>query len=167
MSDSQLMNEIMTLVVAGHETTASTLNWAWYLLARHPVVEQRLSREDKPLELGALARCTYTKQVIEEVLRLYRPSWLLTRRAIADDEIDGYFVPAGTEIYISSYIIQRSPEYWLLPFDFEPDRFEPAQVKGRHPLASMPFSAGPRNGVGASRNPTEPDDNLTLFAATL
>jgi len=92
----------MTLVVAGHETTASTLNWAWYLLARHPFVEQRLSREieDKPLELGALARCTYTKQVIEEVLRLYPPGWLLTRRAIETTRsTDILFMPGSRFIF--------------------------------------------------------------------
>jgi cytochrome P450 len=169
MSDPQLMNEIMTLVVAGHETTASTLNWIWYLLARHPSVEQRLSREiaDTPLDLCAPESCTYANQVIEEVLRLYPPGWLLTRRAIADDQVDGYFVPAGTEIYISPYLIQRNPEYWPSPSDFDPDRFEESRVKERHPLASIPFSAGPRNCVGEALARAEIQLHLATIARSL
>ncbi len=169
MTDSQLTNEIMTLIVAGHETTASTLSWLWYLLARHPIVEQRLTREieNTPSDLGTLTNCPYAKQVTEETLRLYPPGWLLTRRALADDNIDGYFVPAGTEIYISPYLIQRNPEYWPSPLDFDPDRFEAHRVKDRHPLANIPFSTGPRNCVGEALARTELQLHLMTIAPSL
>lgn len=169
MTDPQLTNEIMTLVVAGHETTASTLNWLWYLLARHPNIQERLAREieNTPLELAALARYPYTKQVIEETLRLYPPGWLLTRRAIAADEIEGWVVPAGTEIYISPYLIQRNPEYWPSPDTFDPDRFEPSQVSARHALATIPFSAGPRNCIGEALARAEIQLHLMTIARSL
>ena len=104
MSDSQLTKEIMTLIVAGHETTASTLNWVWYLLSQNPKADAKLSDELNRLLKGdvpsvdSLKEFTYTQFVIEEALRLYPPGWLMTRRAVRDDEIGEYFVPAGTEI---------------------------------------------------------------------
>lgn len=154
MSERQLVNEILTLVVAGHETTASTLNWAWYLLSQHPQVEAKLSRELASVPIGdvvsidGLTRFPYTRQVLEETLRLYPAGWLMTRRALRDDQIGEYFVPAGTEIYIPPYFIQRHPALWPAPDQFDPDRFDPAQPQERHPLAMLPFSAGPRNCIG-------------------
>src|ERR1700733_2439736 len=153
MPDSQLIDEILTLIVAGHETTASTLSWAWYLISQHPEVEQKLSNELNTLtacsELVDLPRFLYTRQVIDEVMRLYPAGWLLTRRALHDDHLGEYFVPAGTEIYIPLYFIQRHPDLWQEPDRFNPDRFRPDQSKHRHRLATFPFSAGPRNCIGA------------------
>jgi len=153
MPDSQLIDEILTLIVAGHETTASTLSWAWYLISQHPEVEQKLSNELNTLtacsELVDLPRFLYTRQVIDEVMRLYPAGWLLTRRALHDDHLGEYFVPAGTEIYIPLYFIQRHPDLWQEPDRFNPDRFRPDQSKQRHRLATFPFSAGPRNCIGA------------------
>ncbi|MGH9585711.1 MAG: cytochrome P450 [Acidobacteriaceae bacterium] len=151
MPDGQLLSEMMTLVVAGHETTASTLSWFWYLLSEHPAVEASLSQELSqafPKDLDGLAAFPRTRQALEETMRLYPPGWLLTRRAINDDLLGDYFVPAGTEIYISPYLIQRNPSLWESPEVFDPDRFSPEQVAHRHPLASLPFSAGPRKCVG-------------------
>ena len=154
MPDRQLVNEIMTLIVAGHETTASTLNWTWYLLSQHPEVEEKLSKSSviysgaRFLSLDDLPRFTYTSQVIDEMLRLYPAGWLLTRRALKDDQLGDYFVPAGTEIYISPYFIQRHPDLWEDPDRFNPDRFDPDHSQDRHPLAMLPFSAGPRNCIG-------------------
>lgn len=154
MSDAQLVNEIITLVVAGHETTASTLNWIWYLLSQHPEVEEKLTRElaalpaNMPPALDQLRQFPYTRQVIEEALRLYPAGWLMTRRAIKDDRLGEYFVPAGTEIYIAPYIIQRHPALWQQPNRFNPDRFATDQSKDRHPHAMLPFSAGPRKCIG-------------------
>ena len=154
MSERQMVNEILTLVVAGHETTASTLNWAWYLLSQHPHVEDKLSREAASVPVGEvpslddLSRFTYTRQVLEETLRLYPAGWLMTRRALRDDQLGDYFVPAGTEIYVPPYFIQRHPALWQDPDQFDPDRFDPAHSQKRHPLALLPFSAGPRNCIG-------------------
>jgi cytochrome P450 len=152
--ERQLISEIMTLIVAGHETTASTLNWVWYLLADNPEAEQKLSRELSTLlgteliQVSDLPKFAYTRQVIEEAMRLYPAGWLMTRKAIKDDQLGDYFVPAGTEIYISPYLIQRHPALWDAPDRFNPDRFEPDQSRHRHPLAMLPFSAGPRKCLG-------------------
>jgi cytochrome P450 len=154
MSERQLLNEIMTLIVAGHETTATTLNWAWYLISRHPEVEARLEQEierysaDECTPLEDLPRLTYMRQVIEETLRLYPAGWLLTRRALRDDRLGDYAVAAGTEVYISPYFIQRHPGLWPDPERFDPDRFAEGPAAARPPLAMLPFSAGPRNCIG-------------------
>jgi len=154
MSDRQLSREIMTLVVAGHETTASVLNWTWYLLSQNPSAELKLDVElsGLPSHPGAglddLPRFIYTRRIIEEAMRLYPPGWLMTRRALDDDQLAGYFVPAGTEIYISPYLIQRHPALWEDPGRFNPDRFGGETPEPRHPGAMIPFSAGPRNCIG-------------------
>ena len=154
MSDHQLVNETLTLIVAGHETTAGTLNWVWYLLSQHPEVEEKLSSElseslaNEFPSLGDLPKFTYTRQVLDEVLRLYPPGWLMTRRALKDDQLGDYFVPAGTEIYISPYFIQRHHDLWEAPDRFNPDRFDPNHLQDRNPLTMLPFSAGPRNCIG-------------------
>ncbi len=107
MPDDQLVTEIITIIVAGHETTASTLNFLWYLLSQHPKIEERLSTELTELSSGELPnledlrKFTYTSKVIDETMRLFPAGWLLTRRALKDDQIGKYFVPAGTEICIS------------------------------------------------------------------
>jgi cytochrome P450 len=153
MPDSQLIDEILTLIVAGHETTASTLNWTWYLISQHPEVEEELSNELNTLtsscEFDDLPRFLYTRQIIEEAMRLYPAGWLVTRRALRDDRLGEYFVPAGTEIYIPPYFIQRHPDLWDEPDRFNPDRFRPENSRQRHRLATIPFSAGPRNCIGA------------------
>jgi cytochrome P450 len=154
MPDRQLVNEIKTLIVAGHETTASTLSWVWYLLSRHREVEEKLSSELSRLPvsefpaLDELPKFLYTRRVIDEAMRLYPAGWLMTRKARKEDLLGEYFVPAGTEIYIASYFIQRNPKLWDDPDRFNPDRFDPACSQNRHPLAMIPFSAGPRNCIG-------------------
>jgi cytochrome P450 len=173
MPDRQLRNEIMTLIVAGHETTASALSWIWYLLSEHRDVEEKLSSELGNLggagfrNLDDLPKYTYTRQVIEETLRLYPPGWLLTRRALKDDRLGEYFVPAGTEIYIPTYFIQRHPALWVEPDSFNPDRFEPGQSCDRHRLAMLPFSAGPRNCIGELFARVEMQVHLMLVASRI
>jgi cytochrome P450 len=152
MSDRQLAREVMTLVVAGHETTASVLNWTWYLLARHPAVDDELADElsslgDNLPSVDDMPRFSQTRRIIEEVMRLYPPGWLLTRKALADDHVGGYLVPAGTEIYIAPYLIQRHPKLWQEPDRFNPDRFS-ADSRNREFRAMLPFSIGPRNCIG-------------------
>lgn len=173
MSDAQLVREVTTLVVAGHETTAGLLNWIWYLLSRHPDVQEKLLTElqslpwDGPPTLEALPRYTYVRQVIEEALRLYPPGWLMTRKALQDDHLGEYFVPAGTEIYISPYLIHRSPELWEVPEKFDPERLNAANGRDRHELARCPFGAGPRNCIGELFARVEIQIHLMMLAREL
>lgn len=172
MSDTQLANEALTLVVAGHETTASVLNWVWYLLARHPAVETRLVAELREL-LGTgepafkdLGRFAYTRQVIEEALRTYPPGWLMARRALEPDRLGDYLLPAGTEVYISPYLLQRHPRLWSEPDRFDPERFADESVD--QPRLSMcPFSAGPRNCIGEFFARVEMQVHVMLIASEL
>ncbi|HUN60384.1 MAG TPA: cytochrome P450 [Candidatus Sulfotelmatobacter sp.] len=170
MEDRQLVDEILTLVVAGHETTASTLNFAWYLLTQHSPVEERLSDELSQIacsELDDQSNSIYAMQIIDETMRLYPAGWLLTRKALRDDWLGDYFVPAGTEIYVSPYFIQRNPSLWEEPDRFDPDRFRPDVVKQRHRLATIPFSTGPRNCIGVHFAKMEMQVHLIMIARRL
>ena len=173
MPDAQLAREVMTLVVAGHETTAGLLNWMWYLLSRHPESQIRLSDELDRLPwaeapaMDALPKYAYARQVIEETLRLYPPLWLMTRKALDDDQLGEFFVPAGTEIYISPYLIQRNPDLWEAPDRFDPDRMSPDNGLDRHELALCPFGAGPRNCIGELFARVEIQIHLMMFAREL
>lgn len=172
MPDGQLIDEVLTLIVAGHETTASTLNLCWYLISQHPEVEEKLSNELRipltdPIEFGNLPKFPYTRQVIDETMRLYPAGWLLPRKALHDDQLGEYFVPAGTEIYISPYFIQRNPALWESPDSFDPDRFSPEHSRGRHRLATIPFSVGPRNCIGALFARVEMQIHLMTIASRL
>ncbi len=154
MSEKELVDETMTLIIAGHETTASALNWTWYLLSQHPDIEAKLHHEvDTVLaarlpSLDDLPALPYTKQVLQEALRLYPPGWLLTRRAIGEDTIAGYSIAPDTDIFISPYIMHRHPEYWPDPERFDPERFTEENAAGRHRFAYIPFAAGARNCIG-------------------
>ncbi len=154
MGERELIDEIMTLVVAGHETTASGLNWTWYLLSQHPQVEARLHAEidavpEMPApSLAQMEALHYTHQVIDESLRLYPPGWVLSRRTIAADELGGYPVPAGTNVLLPLYLLHRHPHFWKNPEAFEPERFAPEHEAERPRFAYMPFAAGPRHCIG-------------------
>jgi cytochrome P450 len=173
MSDAQLAREIMTLIVAGHETTASSLNWTWRLLSENPAVEVKLWQElDRvgsvaPPTVDELNQFPYTRNVIEEALRLYPPGWLMTRRALREDWIGEYYVPPGTEIYISPYYIQRHPTLWESPEAFDPDRHDPSASIARPALAMLPFSVGPRNCVGETLARWEMQIHLIMVASRL
>jgi cytochrome P450 len=154
-SDDELLDELVTLIVAGYETSAGTLNWAWFLLAQHEdaesaVIEEaaRLLGDGSGIDQDALAEMTWTQQLLEETLRLYPPVWLFSRRAIADDVLTDYDVPEGTDVYLSPYILHRTEEYWPDPDRFDPDRFSPDSPykKGERPY--FPFSLGPRRCLG-------------------
>ena len=114
MSERQMVNEALTLIVAGHETSAITLNWTWYLLSQHPEAEEKLFAEACAFggEHETLTQFSYSRHIVDESLRLYPAVWLMTRKALHDDWLGDYFVPAGTEIYISPYFIQRHPKVW-------------------------------------------------------
>ncbi len=153
MPDKQLLDEVMTLIVAGHETTASALNWMWYLLAQHPAVEQRLHQEidslpAPPATIEDAARLPYARQVIEETLRLYPPGWLLTRRSIDADDIGGYPIAPKTDVFISPYLVHRHPGFWADPERFDPKRFDAAHSAQRNRFCYLPFALGPRACIG-------------------
>ena len=156
MSERELIDEVMTLVVAGHETTASALNWTWYLLSQHPEVEARLHAEldAAPVEtappLAQMEALVYTHQVIDEALRLYPPGWILSRRTIGPDTLGGYEIAAGTSVMLSPYLLHRHPQFWKDPEKFWPERFAPEHEADRPRFAYMPFAAGPRHCIGES-----------------
>jgi cytochrome P450 len=154
MAERELIDEIMTLIVAGHETTASGLNWTWYLLSQHPEAEARLHAElDAAPELAApsltqMEALSYTSQVVNEALRLYPPGWLLSRRTIAADVLGGFAVPAGSNVLLPLYLLHRHPRFWKDPDLFWPERFAPEHEAERPRFAYMPFAAGPRHCIG-------------------
>jgi len=154
MTDKALVDEVMTLIVAGHETTASSLNWLWYLVSEHQEVAQKIRDEIQTLavdhlgEPSKLLQLNYLKAVVDETLRLYPPGWLLTRRALADDRFGQYKIPAGADIFISPYLVHRHPDYWPEPESFDPDRFYRNEQTPRHAFAYLPFGGGPRRCVG-------------------
>ena len=154
MSERDLIDETMTLIVAGHETTASGLNWAWYLLSQNPEAEARLHAEiDAVAEkreptLADMEGLSYTRNVVDEALRLYPPGWLLSRRAIEPDTLSGFEVPAGTDVLLCLYLLHRHPRYWKDPESFRPERFDKEHETERPRFAYMPFAAGPRHCIG-------------------
>ncbi len=154
MSDRLLIDEIMTLVVAGHETTASGLNWTWYLLSQHPEADARLAAEVRAApewqapSLAEMETLAYTQQVVNEALRLYPPGWLLSRRTVGPDVLSGYPIAPGTDLLLSPYLLHRHPRYWLEPEAFRPERFAPDHEAERPRFAYMPFAAGPRHCIG-------------------
>jgi cytochrome P450 len=154
MGDRQLRDEVITLYLAGHETTASLLSWTLYLLGRHPDIQARVRAEIDALMPGGLPSLEqlkslqYMSQVVHEVLRLYPPAWTVARNAVAEDEVMRYRVPAGAIVMISPYFAHRQAEFWPQPERFDPERFTPAAVAARHPFAYFPFSLGPRICIG-------------------
>jgi cytochrome P450 len=156
MTERALIDEVMTLVVAGHETTASGLNWAWYLLAKHPEIDARMHAEIQATpeltapNLGAMEALQYTQNVINEALRLYPPGWVLSRRSLEPDVLSGYEIPAGTDVLLSPYLLHRHPQYWKDPDAFRPERFDAEHESERPRFAYIPFAAGPRHCIGES-----------------
>lgn len=157
MSNEQVRDELVTLFVAGHETTSNALVWTWYLLSQHPEVEARLHAEvDEVLNgrlptLADLPHLPYTLMVIKEAMRLYPPAWMLNgRQAIVDTTIGGYTVPRGSILFIAPYVIHRRPEFFPNPDQFDPERFTPEREKELPRHAYLPFGAGPRICIGNS-----------------
>jgi cytochrome P450 len=154
ISDEQARDEIKTLLIAGHETTATTLGWTFYLLSKHPDVAERLRSEldevlgDRPPTADDVPNLQYTTKVLYESLRLYPPLWIVSRMPIEDDVIGGYPVPARTSIIICSYVTHRHPDFWDNPEGFEPERHTPEAMKARHRYSFIPFGGGPRGCIG-------------------
>ncbi|MDQ2691222.1 MAG: cytochrome P450, partial [Chloroflexota bacterium] len=156
LSDRQARDEIVTIFFAGHETTAATLAWAFYLLSQHPAVEERIRLEIASVLDGRLPafadlpRLTYMQQFLNEVLRLYPAAYLFAREALVDDVIDGYHIPARTMIFISPFVSHRNPTYWPDPERFDPERFAPERSAGRPRHVYFPFGEGPHVCIGNS-----------------
>ncbi len=154
MTDLQLRDEVATLILAGHETTATALSWTWQLLSRHPIAERSLSAElssqlgGNPPDLQDLPELPYNQMVIDESLRLYPPAWLIPRTAIDDDSIDGTPIPAGSIIFMSPYVTHRHPDLWYNPEGFDPERFTPERSQDRPDFAYFPFGGGPHKCIG-------------------
>jgi len=154
LSEEQVRDEVITLVVAGHETVASALTWALWLVADDPEVRARLAAEadsvlgERPPSATDYAALTYTRQVMDEALRLYPPAWVVTRRVLADDVLAGAPVPAGALIIVSPYTLHRRADVWDRPEAFDPDRFAPDRRADAVRRGYLPFGAGPRLCVG-------------------
>jgi len=154
-SDDELLDELMTLIVAGYETSAGTLNWTWYLLACNPDSEQKLLEEAREMipnssdvDVQTVTDMTFAQQLLEESLRLYPPVWLFTRRAVQDDSFNDFDLRAGTDIYLSPYILHRTADYWPDPNTFDPERFGPGSQYKKGDRPYFPFSLGPRRCLG-------------------
>ncbi|HEY0264943.1 MAG TPA: cytochrome P450 [Granulicella sp.] len=156
MSDEQLRDELLTIFLAGYETTANALTWTWYLLSQHPEVEARLHAEiDAVLgaRLPTLAdypALRYTEQVFAESMRLYPPAWAMGRMATKPIQLGPYTLPTGSHVFFSQYMMSRSPEHYPDPLRFDPDRFTPEEKAVRHKYAYFPFGGGSRQCIGES-----------------
>lgn len=155
MTDAQLRDEVMTMLLAGHETTSNALSWAFHLLALHPGTATRISEEAAAAfgrggpTFESLRRLQFTRWAVQEAMRLYPPVWLFARTAKADDLLpSGWRVPAGTTIFVCPYTLHRNPAYWSDPERFDPERFSEAGSTGRPRTAYVPFAAGPRQCIG-------------------
>ncbi len=164
MGERELLDQMMTLLVAGHETTAMVLSWAIHLLGQDPEATARLRAEadavlgDDVPTAAEVARLAFALNVVKESMRLYPPVWALPRQAVEADEIGGYRVPRQTMVTMSPWILHRHPEFWDAPERFDPDRFLPERAAERPRHAYFPFGAGGRSCVG---------EDFALLEATL
>jgi enediyne biosynthesis protein E7 len=146
MSRTQLRDEVITLLFGGYEATAHALSWTWYLLDTHRDVADRLQEEAAAVTPGDVSSLTYTRQVIDEVLRLYPPFWEVLRSSYEADNIGGYTIPGGASVLLVPWLTHRLPEFWTDPLSFRPDRWSGWQPEHRH--AYFPFGAGQRLCIG-------------------
>jgi cytochrome P450 len=154
LTNQEIRDELMTIFLAGHETTGVGLSWMLYALSKHPDVVRRLEAEvDEVLDgraptLEDLPRLPYSRMVVEEALRMYPPIWLFPRDAVGHDEIGGYHIPAGSSIFLTPYVTHRHPEFWENPDAFDPERFTPEKSAARPRFAYFPFGGGQRQCIG-------------------
>lgn len=155
MSDRQIRDEIMTILLAGHETTACTLAWVWYLLAKNPDTEKKLRQDCEPISARSsvgtdLPKLTYADLVLRETMRLYPAVWLIPRKSIQSDVVENFMIPASADVIISPYTLHRHSKHWRRPDDFMPERFETIMAEERDADVYIPFGVGPRACVGQS-----------------
>ncbi|MEU7768578.1 cytochrome P450 [Nocardia sp. NPDC049190] len=154
MNDRQLRDEISSFLFAGHETSANALTWTIQMLTEHPDVESRLRAEidsvlgDREPTMADLPKLTYLAAVVNENMRINPPIWQVMRNARVDNELGGYRIPAGSNVFWSPYLVHRNPDFWPEPEKFDPDRFAPDIARSIHKGAYIPFSAGPRICIG-------------------
>lgn len=152
LSREEIRDEVMTLLLAGHETTANALSWTLYLLGKRPKIQETLRDEvtaalaDELPAFGELKNLRYTKMVFEESMRLFPPAATVGRQSLDADELGGYPIVKGTTVNLVQWVTHRHPEFWTEPNEFRPERF--AKPEDHHPYAYFPFSAGPRECVG-------------------
>ena len=160
MTDKQLVDEVLTLVVAGHETTSSALAWTWYHLGLQPQIQESAGESarqlpgDHALTLEEAEAWSAGQAVIHEALRLCPPAWMMTRRTLEPDVLHDAQLPAGADVFVSPYLVHRHPAHWSDPERFDPGRFDAEAVEARHRFAYIPFGAGPRHCIG---------ENLALY----
>nr|MBP8948184.1 cytochrome P450 [Promineifilum sp.] len=155
MSDDEVRDQLVTLFVAGHETTSNALTWTWYLLSQHPEAEARLHEEvdavlgSRSPALADLPHLPTTMQIIKEAMRLYPPAWVVNvRRAAADTTLGPYAVKQGDRLWLSPFVMHRRPEFFPDPERFDPDRWTPERERALPKFAYMPFGGGPRVCIG-------------------
>jgi len=153
LTPRQLRDEVVTMFVGGHETTAIALTWSWYLLGRHPRVAAEVTAEvdrlgSKVPGAGDLPALELLRRVVEESMRLFPPAHSFSRSPVADDVVGGYRIPAGARVLIQPFVVHRHPGHWPDPERFDPDRFLPENAASRHPYAYLPFGGGPRICIG-------------------
>ena len=169
MTDKQLRDEAITFLLAGHETTALSLSWAWYLLSQNPEAEQKLHQELQQVlggrapEAADMPQLTYTEKVIKEAMRLYPPGWAVARTALKDCQVGGYRLRRGDNVVISQWVMHHDARFFTNPEKFDPDRWSPDRTATVPKYAYFPFGAGPRGCVGQSFAMME----ATLLLATL
>ncbi len=156
MTDKQLRDEVMTFLLAGHETTALTLTWTWHLLAQHSALQEQLQNELQRVlagrvpEFADLPNLTFTEQIIKESMRLYPPAWSVARTVVSEFELRGYRIPAGANVVMSQWIMHRDPRYFPDPESFDPGRWSPERAQKLPRFAYFPFGGGPRQCIGNS-----------------
>ncbi|MDQ3933209.1 MAG: cytochrome P450 [Actinomycetota bacterium] len=166
----QLCDEVTAFLMAGYQTTAAALSWAWYLLARHPEVQERLAEAAKialdrePPDPARVDVVPYIGQILDETMRLYPPGWAFTRTPLEDDEVAGHRIPAGAVVIVSSYANQHSPRLWEEPERFDPERFAPGRREEIEPYAYFPFGVGPHACIGKHMAEIEARLALALLA---
>jgi cytochrome P450 len=169
LSAKEVRDEVITIFMAGHETTSLALTWTFYLLSQHPDIEAKLLAELSEVLHGRVAeaedvpKLRYTRMVIDEALRLYPPAHTLAREAVGADELTGHHIPAGATVYIVPWLLHRHRRWWDQPERFDPERFRPERSSERPRFVYLPFGAGPRICVGATFAVTE----AVLLLATI
>ena len=154
LTDEQIRNELLTMILAGHETTATALTWTFHLLAQNPEAEAKLHAEidavlgERPPTADDVPQLRYTEMVLAEAMRLYPPAWVIGRPVLRDYAIGDYFVPAGTVFYICMYLLHRRPDFFPDPEQFQPERMSPEQRAARHHYSYVPFGGGPHQCLG-------------------
>ncbi len=154
MTDREVRDQVITLMLAGYETTANALTWSWYLLSQNPRPMGLLREEvhavlgDRVATVGDLPELTYNRMVLDESMRLYPPAWILGRRALVDDRLGDQVIPAGSVVALCPYTMHRNPAFWDEPEEFRPERFTRDRAAARPPFAYFPFGGGPRLCIG-------------------